>query len=71
MQKCSEYQEAFKALGNAEAIEKKEKKIPIIEKFVCQMDGSKCSKLHDARYEKFLATYNTSNSKIFIHGTQL
>ncbi|XP_044760216.1 uncharacterized protein LOC123317674 [Coccinella septempunctata] len=30
------------------------------------MYGLKCSKLNNARYEKFLATYNTNNPKVFM-----
>ncbi|KAL4703623.1 hypothetical protein ACJJTC_007650 [Scirpophaga incertulas] len=59
LQKSSVYQKAFKELGNAEIVQKKEKIFPILEKFVCQMYGLKSSKLNNSRYEKFLATYNT------------
>lgn len=66
MKKYTHYQKAFATLGNAQILEEKEEIFSILEKFVCQMYGSKCQKLNDARYEKFLTTYNTNNSKVFM-----
>lgn len=66
MQKSSVYQKAFKELGNAEIVQKKEKIFPILEKFVCQMYGVKSSKLNNARYEKSLATIKKKNQQ-FLH----
>lgn len=62
MQKNIQYQKAFTALGNAEMVEEKKETFAILEKFVCQIYGMKCEKVNDARYEKFLATYKTSDA---------
>ncbi|KAF2890379.1 hypothetical protein ILUMI_15794, partial [Ignelater luminosus] len=60
------YQKAFAALSNAEIVEKQKEIISILEKFVCQMYGMKSENINDAHYEKFLATYKTSGTKVFM-----
>ncbi|KAK0157126.1 hypothetical protein PV327_011371, partial [Microctonus hyperodae] len=52
-------------LGNNDIIENNKEIFVILEKFVCHMYGMKDERVNDARYEKFLATYKTSGTKIF------
>lgn len=59
------YQKAFTALGNNDIAGKKEEIFATLEKFVCHMYGMKDERVNDEHYGKFLATFNTSGTKIF------